>query len=245
MLNFVLCDDNKGILEKLEKMIESIIIKNNLSGEIVFSATTPNDIMNYIENNQFDVLILDIDLKSEISGLTLANNIRKNNKKAYIIFTTAHLEYTMVAYKYKTFDFLPKPVTLERLEETIVRLYDDVYCDYNNFIKLNKKNGFIKSQDVFFIQKDGKKAIFKTKYNDFETYCSFSNILNQLPKNFVRCHKSYIVNLDKVSCINSNNIIIFKENFCNQCFIGPKYENLFTEVINDGNSTKLVECFGY
>ena len=112
MLNFVLCDDNKGILEKLEKMIESIIIKNNLSGEIVFSATTPNDIMNYIENNQFDVLILDIDLKSEISGLTLANNIRKNNKKAYIIFTTAHLEYTMVAYKYKTFDFLPKPVTL-------------------------------------------------------------------------------------------------------------------------------------
>lgn len=245
MLNFVLCDDNQGILDKLEKMIESILIQNNLSGEIVFTATKPNDIITYIENNQFDVLILDIDLKSDISGLTLANNIRKTNKKAYIIFTTAHLEYTMVAYKYKTFDFLAKPVTAERLEETILRLYDDVYSDSFNFIKIDKKNGFIKSQDVFFIQKEGKKAIFKTKERDYETYCSFSNILNQLPENFVRCHKSYIVNLDNVSGIQSNNIVIFKDNFCNQCFIGPKYENFFTEVINNGNPKQLVECFGY
>ena len=51
MLNFVLCDDNQCILNKLEKMIESILIQNNLSGEIVFSATKPNDIINYIENN--------------------------------------------------------------------------------------------------------------------------------------------------------------------------------------------------
>lgn len=245
MLNFVLCDDNQSILNKLEKMIDSILIQNNLSGEIVFTATTPKDIINYTENNQYDVLILDIDLKSELSGLSLANNIRKTNKKAYIIFTTAHLEYTMIAYKYKTFDFLAKPITIERLEETILRLYDDVYTDSYNFIKIDKKNGFVKSNDIFFIQKDGKKAIFKTKYKDYETYCSFSNILNQLPKNFVRCHKSYIVNLDNVSSIQANNIVVFKENFCNQCFIGPKYEKFFTEVINNGDSKQLVECLSY
>lgn len=245
MLNFVLCDDNHTILDKLEKMIESILIQNNLSGEVVFSATTPNDIINYIDNNQFDVLILDIDLKSELSGLSLANYIRKNNKKAYIIFTTAHLEYTMVAYKYKTFDFLAKPITMERLEETILRLYDDAYSDSYNFLKIDKKNGFIRIQDVFLIQKEGKKAIFKTKEKDYEVYCSFSNILNELPESFVRCHKSYIVNLDKISNIQSDNIIIFKENFCSQCFIGPKYENFFTEVINNGNPKQLMECFGY
>ena len=245
MLNFVLCDDNHGILNKLEKMLESILIQNNLSGEVVFSATQPNDIINFIENNKFDVIILDIDLKSDISGLTLANIIRKNNKKAYIIFTTAHLEYTMVAYKYKTFDFLAKPVTLERLEETILRLYDDVYSDSYNFIKIDKKNGFIKSQDIFFIQKEGKKAIFKTKEKDYEVYCSFSNISNLLPENFIRCHKSYIVNLDKISSIQANNTIIFKENYCNQCFIGPNYEKKITEVINYGNPKQLIECFGY
>lgn len=244
MLNFVLCDDNQSILTKLEKMINAILIQHNLDGEIVFSSDKPNDILNYIDNNKYDVLILDIDLKSDITGLALASYIRKTNKKAYIIFTTAHLEYTMVAYKYKTFDFLAKPITIERLEETILRLYDDIYSDSFNFFEINKNN-FIRSDDIFYIQKNGKKAIFKTKEKNYEVYCSFSNILNNLPSNFIRCHKSFIVNLDKISSIKSNNLIIFKENFCSQCFIGPKYENLFTEVIKHGDSKQLMECFGY
>ncbi len=245
MLRFVLCDDNNSILSKLQKMIEAILIQNNLSGEIAIASANPSDIISYIEGNPFDVTILDIDLKSDISGLNLANIIRQKNKKAYIIFTTAHLEYSLVAYKYKTFDFLAKPVTIERLEETILRLYDDICTDNNTFLKFNKKNSFIKSEDVFFIQKDGKKAIFKTIDKDYEMYSSFSNILSQLPPNFVRCHKSYIVNLNKVSYIQSNNTIIFNDNLNIQCYVGPKYEKLFTEVINHGNPTKLMECFDY
>ncbi len=228
MLNFVMCDDNQSILNRLEKMLESILINNNLSGQVAYSTTNPDNLLNYVENNSFDVIVLDIDLKSTISGMDLANIIRKRNKKAYIIFTTAHLEYSMVAYKYKTFDFLAKPVTKERLEETIMRLFDDISSSNNNFFKLNNRTGFINSNDVFFIQKQGKKAIIKTTSNDIELNSSFSNLLNHLPKNFVRCHKSYIVNLNKISHIQSNNTIFFNDNANIQCHIGPKYENLFT-----------------
>lgn len=245
MLNFVLCDDNQSILNRLEKMLESILIQNNLCGQIVLSATKPDTLINYIENNKFDVVVLDIDLKSDISGMTLANMIRAKNKRAYIIFTTAHLEYSLLAYKYKTFDFLAKPVTMERLEETILRLFDDIITEPNSFSKFNKRKNFINTNDIFFIQKQGKKAIFKTTGNDFELNSSFSDILNHLPKNFVRCHKSYIVNLNKISCIQSNNTIIFNENLNIRCYIGPKYEDLFTEVVNYGTTTQLVECFSY
>ncbi len=225
MLNFVLCDDNHGILNRLEKMLESILINNNLSGQVAYLTTHPDNLINYVQKNSIDVVILDIDLKSNISGMDLANIIRKRNKKAYIIFTTAHLEYSMVAYKYKTFDFLAKPVTIERLEETIIRLFDDILDDSANFFKLNKS--FINSNDIFFIQKQGKKAIFKTSGKDFELNSSFANILSHLPKNFVRCHKSFIVNLNKISHIQSNNTIIFIDNANVQCQIGPKYENIF------------------
>ena len=246
MINFVLCDDNIGILKKLEKMLESILIQNDLPGKIVLSTPHPQNVINYIENNQFDVVILDIDLKCDISGLNLADKIRKKNKKAYIMFTTAHLEYSMLAYKFKTFDFIAKPLTSERLEETILRLYDDIYTESSGFFKLNKKNSFLKNDDIFFIQKEGKKAVFKTKSKDYEITSSFSNILNQLPNNFVRCHKSYIVNLDKISSIQANNIIIFKDNLTDQnCYIGPKYENFFMEVIKNGNATKCLECIDH
>ena len=227
MLSFVMCDDNHNILNRLEKMLESILINNDLSGQVVYSTTNPDNLISYIEKNSFDVVILDIDLKSNTSGIDLANIIRKKNKKAYIIFTTAHLEYSMVAYKYKTFDFLAKPVTTERLEETIIRLFDDISTDKTSFFKVNKNKDLINSNDIFFIQKQGKKAIFKTTGKDFELNSSFSNILSNLPKNFVRCHKSYIVNLNKISYIQSNNTIFFKDNTNIQCQIGPKYEKFF------------------
>ena len=228
MLNFVICDDNASILNRLEKMLESIFINNNLSGQVAFSTTNPDKLLNYIEKNSIDVVILDIDLKTKLSGMDIANIIRQRNKKSYIIFTTAHLEYSMVAYKYKTFDFLAKPITTERLEETILRLFDDISYSENYFIKLNSRSGYINSNDILFIQKQGKKAIFKTTENDFELNSSFSSILNRLPNNFIRCHKSYIVNLNKISHVQSNNIIFFENNPNIQCQIGPKYENLFT-----------------
>lgn len=226
MLNFVLCDDNRNILNRLEKMLESIFINNNLSGQVVFSTTNPDNFLAYIKNHPFDIVILDIDLKSNLSGMDLANIIRKRNKKAYIIFTTAHLEYMMVAYKYKTFDFLAKPITIERLKETIDRLFEDISDETNSFFKFGKRKEYINTNNIYFIQKQGKKAIFKTLNKDLELYSSFSNILNHLPKNFVRCHKSYIVNLNKISYIKSNNTIAFNEDLDGQCYIGPKYEHL-------------------
>ena len=227
MLNFVLCDDNQNILNRLEKMLESILINKGLSGQVVYSTANPDNLLKYIEFHPFDVVILDIDLKSDISGMDIANIIRKRNKKAYIIFSTAHLEYLMVAYKYKTFDFLAKPITAERLEETIIRLFDDVSSNNFTFFKVSNKNGYINSDDIFYIQKQGKKAILKTSNGDIVLNSSFTNILNRLPDNFVRCHKSFIVNLNKIGRIQSDNVIVFKDNDQIQCQIGPKYENLF------------------
>ena len=227
MLNFVLCDDNQNILNKLEKMLESIFINKNLSGQVAYSTTNPDKFLKYVEYNTFDVVIIEIDFKNNISGLDLANTIRSKNKKAYIIFSTAHLEYIMLAYKCKTFDFLAKPITFERLEETILRLYDDVTSDVNTFFKVNNKSGYISSRDIFYIEKQGKKAIIKTPTGDYISNSSFPDILSRLPSNFVRCHKSYVVNIDKISAIQPDKYIRFCDDKISDCQIGPKYENFF------------------
>ena len=115
MLNFVLCDDNKLILTKLCKMLESVFINNNLSAQIVFSSTNSEETLEYVLHNEVNVLLLDIELKSKLTGIEMANIIRKNNKSIYIIFITGHLEYGLIAYQCKTFDYLAKPITLELL----------------------------------------------------------------------------------------------------------------------------------
>ena len=239
MLHFVLCDDNIQVLNRLEKNLETIFIKNDIDAQISFKATKSDEILNYIKDNSVDVLILDINLKSSVSGCDVASMVREKNKNVYIIFLTGHLEYALIAYKYKTFDYLPKPVTDERLEETIIRLIEDTKNIYNQFIRIN--NIIIKQDDIDYIRKDGMKLVFCTSTHEYETYSSFSKICSCLPDNFVRCHKSYIINVNNVAhFMLSDNLVMFPHN--SFCPIGAKYKNKFLEVFENGNFTNNLEC---
>lgn len=234
MLNFVLCDDNINILNKFSKMLDLIFVNNDLDGRISLATQNPDELYTYIENNPVDAIILDIDFKSNISGIDIANKIRRINKHVYIIFATGHLEYLILAYKCKTFDYLPKPISMENLETTILRLFKDINEDESNtsFIKINNRNTMIRSDLICYIEKDGTKIIFKTKDAEYSIYSSFSKIQNELPAGFVRCHKSYIANIHNVKSID-NNIIHFDKTNKLSCSIGQVYKKKFLEVLND------------
>lgn len=240
MLNFVLCDDNLSVLDRLEKMLNTLFLKHDYDAQITFKSDSANDVLSYVKDNTVNVLILDINLQSNISGIELAAKVRQNNKKVYIIFTTGHLEYAMVAYKVKTFDYLAKPITIERLETTIVRLFDDIYHTPKQYLKLSNKS-MINQDDIHYIKKDGMKVVVYTNTEQFETYSSFSKIQDSLSNKFVRCHKSYIANIDNITNVEAtNNIIRFDDQ---KCYIGPKYKNNFMEVLNNyGNFTNNLDC---
>ena len=232
MLNFVMCDDNEILLKKFSKMIESILINNNLTGQVIFTATNPDDILQFVKYNQVDVLLLDIQLKSSKTGIDLAKEIREFNKNCYLIFITAHLEYAMIAYKLKTFDFLSKPITYEVMEETIFRLFNDVNSTSKTYLKIDSKNTFIDENEICYIKRDGMKLVYHTQYNDFTTYSSFNKIQDALPKNFIRCHKSFITNLNRISNVDAkNNRILFMDN--SSCDIGPLYKTDFLEIVKN------------
>lgn len=234
MLNFVLCDDNLNIVKKLKEMLETLFVKDDIDAKVGLYTDKPEKVIEYEKENIVDVLILDINLNSNISGIDLAKEIRKKNKRVYIIFSTGHLEYSLVAYSVKTFDYLPKPLTLERLEITLDRLLDDLSnSSSKKFIKLNSKT-IINENEISYIKKEGMKLIFCTTSGNYETYNSFNKIQSLLPGNFVRCHKSYIANTDIIQNINTNNnTILFNNNL--SCDIGPKYKNNLMEVFNYGN----------
>lgn len=232
MLNFALCDDNLNILDKLEKMLEKIFIKNNFEAVVSFKSDNTDTMIDYIRENKIDVVMLDINLKSNKSGLDLAEQIRKINKNIYIIFTTGHLEYVMLAYKYKTFDYIAKPITYERLEETIKRLFEDINGLPKRYIKLDNKNTIVDESEVQFIKRDGMKLVFHTSDRDYDTYSSFNKFQDRLPENYYRCHKSCIANINQIKDVEPvSGIITFKDG--STCDIGPKYKNEFMEVLND------------
>lgn len=239
MLNFVLCDDNKSVLDKLAKMLDAVFIKNKIDAEIGLKTTSASEVLTYLTHNNVNALFLDIELQSDVSGLKLAEKIRETNKSAYIVFLSGHLEYILTAYKVKTFDYLPKPITIERLEETVLRMLSDAKQSPKKYIRIDNKNTIINQDSIYYIHKDGMKLIFQTDTRSYEVYSSFNKIQSCLPENFVRCHKSYIANVDKVTNIKNSGMILFNDN--RSCSIGPKYKNNFLEVFNHGNFSEHMD----
>ena len=230
MVNFALCDDNINILDRLEKMLENIFTKNNFDAHVTFKSTNSTDMIDFISKNKVDVVLLDINLKSNKSGLELAKAIRNMHRNTYIIFTTGHLEYAMVAYKFRTFDYLAKPITYDRLEDTIIRLFEDINTAPKRYIKIDNKNTLVDAAEVIYIKRDGMKLVFHTANRDYETYSSFNKFQDKLPKNYMRCHKSYVANISQIRDVEPvSGVITFNDG--STCDIGPKYKSELLDVL--------------
>lgn len=233
MLNFVICDDSIQMINQLTLLFEKSFVKNDFDAKIVFKTQDYKELLSYISSNLVNVIVLDIEFKnSKFNGLDIANEIRKINKDCYIIFITSHFEYIVEAYDYKTFAYLFKnSLSVETLSNTLKRLFDDASGSSSKFIKVDGRGTFLDLNDIQFIEKNGMKLIYHTTHGSVDAYSSFSKLEEKLPKTFVRCHKSFVANINNISNISfTDSAITFKDN--EVCYIGPKYKNCLMEVID-------------
>lgn len=223
MLNFAIIEDDEKNLNRLKCILESIFLKYDYSASIGLSTLEVDSFLDYVANNRIDAFF--------INDIKIAEKVRKLNKDSYLIIETSFIEYALIAYKFKTFDFICKPISYKRLEDCIVRLFNDISRENKKFIKIDNKNTIIAESEIKYIEKNGTKLIIHTDNNNYETYNSFSKIENNLPSNFVRCHKSFIANIDNiVKVVASDNTVYFNNS---SCYIGPKYKKDFLEVIKN------------
>ena len=234
MIKFALCDDNPQLVSKLQEIIEKIFLKHDFDASVVFSSCDASSLLSFLNTNDVDVLFLDIDLNSKFNGIEIAKRIRAHNKSIYIIFITAHIEYVVSAYECKTFDFIYKPFNRRKIEKTIQRLVDDIRNNSAKFLNLSKSKQIINQRAINYIEKSGAKTIYNLNSGIVEVYGSFNQILNSLPKTFIRCHKSFIVNIENISKVDlKSSTIYFNSSPDSVCFIGLKYKNQFLEVLNN------------
>lgn len=231
MLNFVICDDDIRLINRLCSLLEKVFIQNDFDAKIAFTTTDYNKLLDFTSKNKVHAIFLDIEFSGQTeNGLTIAEKIREINKHCYLIFVTSHFEYIAEAYKYKTFDYIFKSsIDFETISSTLERLFNDVSSSNTKFLKINNKNTLIDLNTILFIEKSGVKIIYHTLQADYISYNSFNKL--SLPQNFIRCHKSFIVNINYISNISYADNIIYMRNGLN-CYIGPKYKSALMEVIN-------------
>lgn len=209
MIKIGICDDEIAIVKSIAKLTEAAIISTGFPAEITCATTNQETIYNMVKENELDILFLDVDFNNGgKNGIEFALDLRELNKDFKLVFTTGHFEYAFLSFKCKTFDYILKPIDVNKVVEVLTRLKSEFEESNLQLIKLNKDD-LIRPKDILFIERNKSKAIVYTKDDTFETCYSLNNIENELPDSFVRVHRSYIVNQDKITRINKDEKTIY------------------------------------
>ena len=217
MINFIVCDDNKNVLNKVVKIINNAMMNNDTGYEIHafndYDAKFNELIKAKIPNK---IYILDIETPSS-SGIDIARRIRNIDYNSIIIFLTAHEElgYTILQKEFLFLSFINK---YDNYEPKLLRVIKTALkkVNSNQMLKYNK-NGIIYTiplDDILYITRDSieRKCIIKTDYMEFMIPKQLKDVKQELPNNFVFSHRSCIVNKDKVRVIDINNHMIQFDN---------------------------------
>ena len=206
ILNCVVVDDSTIQRLSIVKLVESHQSLNLIS-EYSSALETNNGLLKH----QVDLIFLDIEMPV-LNGFELLDVL---NNKPQIIFVTGKTEYAFKAFNYDAIDYLHKPITRERFNKAVEKalkkhkLKLGVYEDEGEFftIKSNHKKHTVYIKDIKWIEALGDYVKLVTEENSLLVLSTMKSFEAELPEDkFLRIHKSYIVNLDKIDKFSSKNV---------------------------------------
>lgn len=184
--------------------------------EVIAQCKNAIEAFNFINNNAIDLIFLDINMP-EISGIAFAKSINKNIK---IIFTTAYRDYAVEGFNLQAVDYLLKPISFERMLQAINRYFEvstqqvetqPQPSETNDFIFVRSDRRMLKItfKDIIYIESLSDYLKIHLKDQSIITRETISAIEAKLPqKDFLRIHRSYIVNLTNIESFTNEEMIV-------------------------------------
>lgn len=197
--------------------------------ELVGSYTNALDAISILKEKKIDLVFIDIEMP-QITGIEFMDSL---DTKPLFIFTTAYSQYAIEGFNLNAVDYLLKPIPYQRFIKAVSRAKELHYFKdqpeiklLNNtfsaggeiqepqnfiFVKAEYENVKILKNDIKYIQglKDYLKIHILSSNKPILTLMSFKELSDKLPQNqFLRAHKSFIVNVSFIRAIQRNKIII-------------------------------------
>ena len=220
MLKVMVVEDEQEIRRILKKMIEK-----QDGFEVVSDCADFASAITDFTQYRPEVVFMDIDLNGA-SGMDCAKVMTELDPKVKIIFATAHSEFMANAFEIYAFDYLVKPFNMERVEKTLSRISSmtkkqDSVCEQipteeseesivrevehskdKLLIKGKDQLIFVDKRDIVLVERIEGNTLIITADEVYRTSASLGSIEEKLDeKEFMRCHKSYIINLSMISKI--------------------------------------------
>lgn len=208
MINCLIVDDEPLAQDILEGYVHA-----NDQISLYKKCSTAFEAFEILHEQQIDLLFLDI----KMPGLNGIDFLKSLKNPPAVIFTTAFSEYAVDSYDLEAVDYLLKPITQERFDKSLAKLFKlqpvqiAEIRDYTYF-KVSGKLMKINHLDILYAQSIKDYILLHTTVGRYMTHMTMKSLMEILPVElFLRVHRSYVVNKDKIENIGKSQLQIGDE----------------------------------
>jgi DNA-binding LytR/AlgR family response regulator len=205
-LKCIIVDDEPLARSFLERYCEK---HGNL--EVAGSFPDAESALGYLNSNEVNILFLDVEMPGS-SGFQLLDQLVYMPK---VILTTSKTDYAFSAFEYNVADYLKKPIPYNRFREAIAKINESLQ---NTTVEATREDIFIKSdgkltrinyEDILYIESMGDYVKYFTPDKHYLTHSTLKAVEEKMDsKNFMKVHRSFIVNLRKINDIQDYSLVI-------------------------------------
>ena len=210
-MKIAICEDQAVQVNLLNNKIKKWANDYDIEVTINNFTTAESFLFEWEDYDKYDIIFLDIKL-GKISGVELSNIIREKNKNVDIVFVTGFFKYALHGYKVGALQYLMKPIKisdlyfcLNKTQERISNKNDK----YMMILETPKKYIKLNCNEIHYCIMISPYIDIHTSSEKITVRKKISELEREIPsKYFIRCHRSYIVNLKYVKSITKDSVVL-------------------------------------
>ena len=210
-MKIAICEDQAVQVNLLNNKIKKWANDYDIEVTINNFTTAESFLFEWEDYDKYDIIFLDIKL-GKISGVELSNIIREKNKNVDIVFVTGFFKYALHGYKVGALQYLMKPIKisdlyfcLNKTQERISNKNDK----YMMILETPKKYIKLNCNEIHYCIMFSPYIDIHTSSEKITVRKKISELEREIPsKYFIRCHRSYIVNLKYVKSITKDSVVL-------------------------------------
>ncbi len=237
MIKAIIVDD-----EPLAHVVLETYISQMPNIELVAKCENAFEANEVLRNQHVDLIFLDIQMP-QLSGVDFLKTL---SNPPCVIFTTAYPDYAVEGFELNAVDYLLKPISLERFLKAVNKVSDKINSKKSDeaashdvaedffFVKADKKLVKVNFEEILYIEGLKDYVIIRQENGRVITLQTMKSLEDRLPESkFKRVHRSYIVNIKKITAILGNMVELMEGGKLKQLPIGKNYRDELLEMINE------------
>ena len=205
MIKIAICDDEQLVRDYIENILrrkygDGIVISHYEKAESLLEAWEQAD-------NREDIVLMDIRL-TQMDGISAAQNLQEKHHNVKIIFITGYIDYATEIFRAEPIYFLIKPVREEKLIEAVEKAKTYMKKECSRMLVCNLKGVVVKVDidQIYYLESDRRVSYVYEEKRTIALNQKLKELEKQLPDSFLRCHQSFLVNMQYIRSFSGQEI---------------------------------------